>query len=103
MIKSWHILKRFLKEEEIGKYSNSWNPLSSKPQIKKIKDWKNKKRDESKEEDPVASTRKPQACKPPPEGNNNRKITGGNHIAQATGSHGQCLQHGHNLYGIQGK
>ncbi|MBW0540635.1 hypothetical protein O181_080350 [Austropuccinia psidii MF-1] len=34
---SWHILKRFPKEEEILRYSNGWNPLTSKPQIKNIK------------------------------------------------------------------
>ncbi|MBW0575669.1 hypothetical protein O181_115384 [Austropuccinia psidii MF-1] len=69
----WHILKRFLKEEEIVKYYNGWNPLSSKPRIKKIKDWHNKKREESKEEAPVASTSKPQAAKPFKEGKKNNK------------------------------
>ncbi|MBW0506167.1 hypothetical protein O181_045882 [Austropuccinia psidii MF-1] len=35
VMNSWHILKRFLTEEEIVVYSNGWNPLSSKPQVKK--------------------------------------------------------------------
>ncbi|MBW0590372.1 hypothetical protein O181_130087 [Austropuccinia psidii MF-1] len=69
----WNILKTFLKEEGIVKYSNGWNLLSSKPKIKKMKDWHNKKREESKEEVPVTSTRKPQARNPPQEGNNNKK------------------------------
>ncbi|MBW0568584.1 hypothetical protein O181_108299 [Austropuccinia psidii MF-1] len=29
--------QKFLNEKEIVRYSNGWNPLSSKPQIKKIK------------------------------------------------------------------
>ncbi|MBW0582597.1 hypothetical protein O181_122312 [Austropuccinia psidii MF-1] len=61
VMNSWHILKTFLKEEEIVRYSNGWNPLSSKPQIKKIKEYQAKKREASKEEAPVASTSKPQA------------------------------------------
>ncbi|MBW0568730.1 hypothetical protein O181_108445 [Austropuccinia psidii MF-1] len=67
VMNSWHILKRFLKEEEIVRYSNGWNPLSSKPQIKKITEYHAKKREESKEEAPVASTSKPQ------EGKKNKK------------------------------
>ncbi|MBW0569135.1 hypothetical protein O181_108850 [Austropuccinia psidii MF-1] len=57
----WNILKRFLKEEEIVRYSNGWNPLSSKPQIKKIKEYHAKQEEATKEEVPVASTSKPQA------------------------------------------
>ncbi|MBW0591988.1 hypothetical protein O181_131703 [Austropuccinia psidii MF-1] len=72
-IKSWHILKTFLKEEEIVKYSNGWNPLSSKLQIKKIKEYHAKKRDKTKEEAPVASTSKPQANPLPQEGKKNKK------------------------------
>ncbi|MBW0588040.1 hypothetical protein O181_127755 [Austropuccinia psidii MF-1] len=70
---SWKALKKLLREEEIVSYSNGWNPLSSKPQIKKIKDWQNKNREERKEEAPVASTSKPQAIQPPQEGNKNKK------------------------------
>ncbi|MBW0551224.1 hypothetical protein O181_090939 [Austropuccinia psidii MF-1] len=69
----WHILKEFLKEEEIVRYSNGWNPVSSKPQIKKIKEYYSKKKAESKEEAPVASTRKPKANKLPQEGKKNNK------------------------------
>ncbi|MBW0504064.1 hypothetical protein O181_043779 [Austropuccinia psidii MF-1] len=68
-----HIIKMFLKEEEIVKHSNGCNPLSSKPQVKKIKDWHNKKREESKKEAPVAFTRKPQARQTPQQGKRNNK------------------------------
>ncbi|MBW0484716.1 hypothetical protein O181_024431 [Austropuccinia psidii MF-1] len=68
VMSSWHILKKFLKAEEIVRYFNGWNPLSSKHQIKKIKEYHAKKREESKEEAPVASTRKP-----PQEGKKNKK------------------------------
>ncbi|MBW0569620.1 hypothetical protein O181_109335 [Austropuccinia psidii MF-1] len=91
----------FLTEEEIVVYSNGWNPLSSKPQIKKIKEYPSKKKQGSKEEAPVASTSKPQGNQPPQEGKKNKKRIGGNHVPQATGYHGQCLQHGQNLDGIQ--
>ncbi|MBW0579761.1 hypothetical protein O181_119476 [Austropuccinia psidii MF-1] len=107
VMNSWHILKKFLTEEEIVVYSNEWNPLSSKPQIKKIKEYYSKKKEASKEESPVASTRKPQVNQPPQEGKKNKKIIGGNHIPQATGFqnpkrfHVQCLQHGLNFDGIQ--
>ncbi|MBW0578031.1 hypothetical protein O181_117746 [Austropuccinia psidii MF-1] len=73
VMNSWHILKRFLTEEEIVVYSNGCNPLSSKPQITKIKDYHCKRKDASKEEAPVASTRKPQANQPPQEGKKNNK------------------------------
>ncbi|MBW0586307.1 hypothetical protein O181_126022 [Austropuccinia psidii MF-1] len=61
VMKSWESLKKFLKEEEIGRYSNGWNPLSSKPQIKNIREYHAQKREESKEEAPVASTSRPKA------------------------------------------
>ncbi|MBW0583099.1 hypothetical protein O181_122814 [Austropuccinia psidii MF-1] len=70
---SWHILKKFLKEEEIGRYSNRWNPLSSKPQIKNIKEFHAKKKEERKKEAPVSSTSKPQANQLPQEGKKNKK------------------------------
>ncbi|MBW0518590.1 hypothetical protein O181_058305 [Austropuccinia psidii MF-1] len=73
VMNSWHILKIFLKEEEIVRYSNGWNPLSSKPHIKKTKEYYAKKREASKEEAPVASTSKPQANKLPQEGKSNKK------------------------------
>ncbi|MBW0587601.1 hypothetical protein O181_127316 [Austropuccinia psidii MF-1] len=70
---SWHILKRFLKEEKIVRYSNGCNPLSSKPQIKKIKEYHAKKKEATKEEAPVASTSKPQANPLPQEGKRQEK------------------------------
>ncbi|MBW0504992.1 hypothetical protein O181_044707 [Austropuccinia psidii MF-1] len=77
VMSSWHILKKLLKEEERVRYSNGWNPLSFKPEIKKAKYWNKKKREVSKEEAPVASTSKPQVRQPPKEGkkhkNNNRR------------------------------
>ncbi|MBW0500285.1 hypothetical protein O181_040000 [Austropuccinia psidii MF-1] len=60
VINSWNILKELLKEEEIVRYSNGWNPLSSMPQIK-IKEYHAKKREAGKEEAPVASTSTPQS------------------------------------------
>ncbi|MBW0500034.1 hypothetical protein O181_039749 [Austropuccinia psidii MF-1] len=61
VMNSCHILKTFLKEEEILRYSNGWTPLSSKPQIKNIKEYHAKRRQATKEEAPVASASKPQA------------------------------------------
>ncbi|MBW0513598.1 hypothetical protein O181_053313 [Austropuccinia psidii MF-1] len=70
---SWYILKEFLKKEEIVRYPNGWNPLSSKPQIKKIEEYHVKKKEASKEEAQVASTSKPQANQLPQEGKKNKK------------------------------
>ncbi|MBW0540357.1 hypothetical protein O181_080072 [Austropuccinia psidii MF-1] len=70
---SWHILEKFLKEEEIVIYSNVWNTLLSNPQIKKIKEYHTKKKEATKEEAPVASTSKPQANQIPQEGKKNKK------------------------------
>ncbi|MBW0589732.1 hypothetical protein O181_129447 [Austropuccinia psidii MF-1] len=69
VMNSWHILK----EEEIVRYSNGWNPLSSKTQIKKIKEYNVKKKEAAKEEAPVASTNKPQANPLPQQGKKNKK------------------------------
>ncbi|MBW0499194.1 hypothetical protein O181_038909 [Austropuccinia psidii MF-1] len=44
VMNSLHILKKFLKEEEIVRDFNGWNPLSSKPQIKNIKEYPIKRR-----------------------------------------------------------
>ncbi|MBW0469544.1 hypothetical protein O181_009259 [Austropuccinia psidii MF-1] len=63
----------FLKEEEIVRYSNGWYPLSSKPQIKKIKEYHTKRREEIKEEAPEASTSKPQVSQPPQEGKKRKR------------------------------
>ncbi|MBW0486089.1 hypothetical protein O181_025804 [Austropuccinia psidii MF-1] len=76
VMSSWNILKKFLKEGEKVRYSNGWNSLSSKPQIKKIKDWNKKKREKRKEADPVASNSKPQVSQPPQEGKKNKKKNG---------------------------
>ncbi|MBW0591081.1 hypothetical protein O181_130796 [Austropuccinia psidii MF-1] len=73
VMNSWHILKTFLTEEEIVVYSNGWNPLSSKPQIKNLKEYHFKKREATKEEAPVSSTSKPQAKQPPKERKKNKK------------------------------
>ncbi|MBW0593416.1 hypothetical protein O181_133131 [Austropuccinia psidii MF-1] len=69
VMNSWRILK----EEAIVRYSNGWDPLSSKSQIKKIKEYYSKKREETKEESPVASTCKPQASPFTQEGKNKNK------------------------------
>ncbi|MBW0505551.1 hypothetical protein O181_045266 [Austropuccinia psidii MF-1] len=67
--------EKFLKEEEIVRYSNGWNPVSSKPQIKKIKEYYSKKKAESL---------KPKNF--PKKGRRTRKRIGGNHIPQTSGS-----------------
>ncbi|MBW0592303.1 hypothetical protein O181_132018 [Austropuccinia psidii MF-1] len=86
LMNSWHILKKFLKEEELVRYSNGWNPLSFKPQIKKMKKYHAQKKEASKEEAPVASTSRPQVNQLPQQGKNNKKKIGGNHILQVTRS-----------------
>ncbi|MBW0585144.1 hypothetical protein O181_124859 [Austropuccinia psidii MF-1] len=108
VMNSCHILKRFLTEEDIVVYSNGWNPLSLKPQIKKIKEYHSKKREESKEEAPVALTRKSQANQPSQEGKKNKKKELDETIfpkpqdyKNLKRCHGQCLQHGQNFDGIQ--
>ncbi|MBW0537086.1 hypothetical protein O181_076801 [Austropuccinia psidii MF-1] len=108
MMNSWHILQKFLTEEERVVYSNGWNTWSSKPQIKKIKEYHSKKKEASKEEAPVASTSKPQANQPPQEGKKNKKKKLEETIfpklqdsKNQKRCHGQCLQHGQNFDGIQ--
>ncbi|MBW0507884.1 hypothetical protein O181_047599 [Austropuccinia psidii MF-1] len=73
VMKSWHIFKEFLQQKELMRYSNGWNLLSSKHEIKKAKEYHSKKRDKSKEESPVASNSKPQVSQPSQEGKNNMK------------------------------
>ncbi|MBW0551940.1 hypothetical protein O181_091655 [Austropuccinia psidii MF-1] len=73
VINSWHILKKLLREVEIVRCSNGWNPLTSKPQIKKIKEYHEKRREACKEQAQVASTSKPQANQPSQEGKKNKK------------------------------
>ncbi|MBW0538366.1 hypothetical protein O181_078081 [Austropuccinia psidii MF-1] len=73
VMNSWYILKKFLGGEEIVRYSNIRTPLSFKPQSKKIKAYHSQKKESSKEEAPVASTRKPPVNQPPQEGKKNKK------------------------------
>ncbi|MBW0552510.1 hypothetical protein O181_092225 [Austropuccinia psidii MF-1] len=73
VMNSCHILKMLFIEEEIIEYSNWWNPLSYKDTIKKMNYWHNKQREIGKEEAPIASTRKPQASQPSPEGKKKKK------------------------------
>ncbi|MBW0491099.1 hypothetical protein O181_030814 [Austropuccinia psidii MF-1] len=73
VINSWHIPRAFLKGKERVRYSNGWNPLSLKLPIKITKKYHAKEREESKEEAPAASTRKPQVSPPPQEGKKNKK------------------------------
>ncbi|MBW0547705.1 hypothetical protein O181_087420 [Austropuccinia psidii MF-1] len=73
VMNSWNILKKCLKEEEIVRYSNGSNPLSSKPQIKIIKEYHSKKKEAAKEEVPVASTSKCQSNPLPQEEKKNKK------------------------------
>ncbi|MBW0552210.1 hypothetical protein O181_091925 [Austropuccinia psidii MF-1] len=110
MMNSWQILEKFLKEEEIVRYYNGWNPLSSKPQIKKIKEYYAKKREVTKEEASVASTSKPQANPLPQEGKKSKKNNWRKPYSPSYSipkiqrrCHGQCLKHGQNLDRIQGQ
>ncbi|MBW0582747.1 hypothetical protein O181_122462 [Austropuccinia psidii MF-1] len=109
VMSSWHILKKFLKEEEIVRYPNGWIAISSKPQIKNIKEYHAKKREASKEEAPLASTRKPQANKLSQEGKKKKKefeeaiLPKLQDPKNPKRCHGQWLQHGQNLDGIQGQ
>ncbi|MBW0590393.1 hypothetical protein O181_130108 [Austropuccinia psidii MF-1] len=68
VMNAWHILKKFLKEGEIVRYSNGWNLLSSKAQLKKIKEHHTKKKEAL-----VASNSKHQANQLPQEGKKNKK------------------------------
>ncbi|MBW0507394.1 hypothetical protein O181_047109 [Austropuccinia psidii MF-1] len=73
VMSSWNIVKKLLNEDEIVRYSNRWNPLSPKPQIKKIKEYHAKKKEATKEDAPVASTSKPKANPLPQKGKKNKK------------------------------
>ncbi|MBW0521137.1 hypothetical protein O181_060852 [Austropuccinia psidii MF-1] len=98
----WHILKRFLKGEEIVRYSNGWNPLSSKPLIKKIKAYHDKKKEATKED----TSSQPTSPRREEEQEKELEKTIFPKLQDSKNSkrcHGQCLQHGQNLDGIQGK
>ncbi|MBW0513169.1 hypothetical protein O181_052884 [Austropuccinia psidii MF-1] len=102
--------EKFLKEEEIVRYSNGWNPLSSKPQIKKIKEYHAKNKEASKEEAPVACyqqassqpnfPRREEEQEKELEGTIFPKLQDPKNLKIC---HGKCLQHGQNLDGIQGQ
>ncbi|MBW0587060.1 hypothetical protein O181_126775 [Austropuccinia psidii MF-1] len=100
VMNSWHILKKFLKEEEIVRYFNGWNPLSSKPQIKKIKEYHAKKKEATKEEAPSQPTspRREEEQEKELEKTIFPKLQD---PQNPKGCHGQCLQHGQNFDGIQ--
>ncbi|MBW0491876.1 hypothetical protein O181_031591 [Austropuccinia psidii MF-1] len=68
VMNSWHILKRFLKEDKIVKYYNGWNTLLLKPQRKMRGEWNNKNKEAK-----VASTRRLQANQPPQEGKKKKR------------------------------
>ncbi|MBW0539240.1 hypothetical protein O181_078955 [Austropuccinia psidii MF-1] len=107
VMNSWCTLKKFLQEAEIVKYSNRWNPLSLKTQIKKIKEYHNKKREVRNEEAPVASTSKPQAKQPPQEGKVEESEETIHPYVQDPNNtqrcHGNSFQNGQNHDGIHGK
>ncbi|MBW0516828.1 hypothetical protein O181_056543 [Austropuccinia psidii MF-1] len=101
----WHILKKYLKEEEIVKDSNRWNSLSSKPHIKKINELHNIKREERKEEAPVASTSKPTSPRREEEQEKELEETIFSRLQDTKNPkifHGQCLKHIQNPDEIQG-
>ncbi|MBW0528033.1 hypothetical protein O181_067748 [Austropuccinia psidii MF-1] len=102
VMNSWHILKKFLEEEEIVRYSNVWNPLSSKPQLKKVKEYHAKKKEATKEEAPSQPTspRKEEEQEKELEKNIFPKLQDSKNPKRC---HGQCLQHGQNLDGSQGQ
>ncbi|MBW0584280.1 hypothetical protein O181_123995 [Austropuccinia psidii MF-1] len=85
VMNSWHILKIFLKEEKIVRYYNGWNPLSSKPQIKKIKEDHTKEKEATKEEALSLLPASPNPMHFPKKGRSTRIRTGANHIHQVTG------------------
>ncbi|MBW0571664.1 hypothetical protein O181_111379 [Austropuccinia psidii MF-1] len=106
---SWHILKKFLKEDEIVRYSNRWNPLSSKPQIKKIKSTMPKRGRKARKKPQYLL---PESLKPtnlPRKGRRTRKKFEGTIFLKLRDSknpkrcHGQCLQYAQNLDGIIGQ
>ncbi|MBW0559407.1 hypothetical protein O181_099122 [Austropuccinia psidii MF-1] len=78
--------------------------------MEKIKEYHAKKKEASKEEAPVASTSKPQANQLPQEGKKKKKKDWRRPYSPSyripkiqKRCHGQCLQHGQNLDGIQGQ
>ncbi|MBW0593805.1 hypothetical protein O181_133520 [Austropuccinia psidii MF-1] len=110
VMNSWHILKKFLKEEEIVRYSNGWNPLSSKPQIKEIKEYHAKKEGGNQGRSPSSLYQKApsQPTSPRREEEQEKELEKTifsklQDSKNPKGCHGQCIQHGQNLDGIQGQ
>ncbi|MBW0510490.1 hypothetical protein O181_050205 [Austropuccinia psidii MF-1] len=102
VMNSWHILKKFLKEDKIVGYFNGWNPLSSKPQIKKIKEYHAKKREATKEKAPSQPT-SPRGEEEQEKELEKTILPKFQDSKNPNRCHGQCLQHGQNLHGIQGQ
>ncbi|MBW0591898.1 hypothetical protein O181_131613 [Austropuccinia psidii MF-1] len=104
VMNSWHILKTFLKEEEIVRYSNGCNPLSSKPQIKKIKEYHAKKEGGNQGRSPSSFYQKAPRREEEQEKELEKTIFPKLQDSKnPKGCHRQCLQHGQNLDGIQGQ
>ncbi|MBW0472913.1 hypothetical protein O181_012628 [Austropuccinia psidii MF-1] len=105
---SWHILKKFLKEEEIVRYSNGWNPLSSKTQIKNKgvpfqKEGKKGRSPSSFYEKASSQPTSPRREEEQEKGLKETIFPRLHHSKNPKIFHGQCLQHLQNLDGIQGK
>ncbi|MBW0579873.1 hypothetical protein O181_119588 [Austropuccinia psidii MF-1] len=110
VMNSWHILKKFLKEVEIVRYFNGWNQLSSKPQIKRIKEYHDNKEKGKQGRSPSSfyqqASSQP-AC-PRREGEQEKEFeeTIFSKLQDPKNPkrcNGQCLQHDQNLDGIQGQ
>ncbi|MBW0532761.1 hypothetical protein O181_072476 [Austropuccinia psidii MF-1] len=102
VVKFWQILKKFGKEEERVRYSNGWNPLSSKPQITKIKEYHAKKKQATKEEAPSQPT-SPRREEEKEKELNKTIFPKLQDSKNPKGCQGQCIQHGQNLDEIQGQ
>ncbi|MBW0536790.1 hypothetical protein O181_076505 [Austropuccinia psidii MF-1] len=102
VMNSWQISEKFLKEEEIVRYFNGWNPLSSKHQMKNIKEYHAKKREETNGEAPSQPTspRREEEQEKELEKTILPKLQASKNPKRC---HGQCLQHAQNLDGIQGQ
>ncbi|MBW0578154.1 hypothetical protein O181_117869 [Austropuccinia psidii MF-1] len=101
----WNILKKLLKEEEIVKYSNGWDQLSSKPKIKKDKGVPCQKEGEKQGRSPSSSYQK---ASPRVEEEQEKKLEETilpklQDPKNPKECHGKCFQNGQNLNGIQGK
>ncbi|MBW0590305.1 hypothetical protein O181_130020, partial [Austropuccinia psidii MF-1] len=107
---SWNILKRLLKEEEIVRYSNGCHPLSSKPQIKSIKEYHAQKREETQGRSPSSfyqqAPSQPTSPRREEEQEKGLEKTIFPKLQDSKNPkrcNGKCLQHGQNIDGIQGQ